>query len=291
MTSGCPTYSHFEDSLTGLPNRPFSLERLESGLRRGVGRGEFVLYYQPIVRLDSRRISGAEALIRWEHPHLGTLPPACFFRLAEETGTIVPLTTWAVREAFAQVARWEEQDVTIARLAVNLSAHQLREPDFARTIGRIAEDKGIDPQRIELEVTESVLAAGDPRSIETLHDLKTQGFGIAIDDFGTGHSSLSSLQLLPVDRLKIDGAFVRDLGSSEQSAATAELILSIAQRLGLCVTAEGVETAEQLEFLEARGCDEIQGNYLGEPGPPATLEHAVMDHAVIRPACAASSAR
>ena len=259
--------------------RPIASPFLESGLRRAVERGEFVLHYQPIVHLDSWRVSGAEALIRWEHPHLGTLPPASFLGLAEETGMIVPLTTWAVREAFAQFARWNEQELAIGRMAVNISAHQLREPDFARTIGRIAEEEGIDPRRIELEVTESVLIADDRRSIETLHDLKARGFLIAIDDFGTGYSSLSYLQRLPVDRLKIDRAFVRDVGSSEQSAAIAELIISMARRLRLSVTAEGVETASQLEFLRAHGCDEIQGYYLGEPGPPITIERAV-----IRPA-------
>jgi len=255
---------------------PIASPFLESGLRRAVDRGEFVLHYQPIVRLDSGRLSGVEALIRWEHPQLGTLLPACFLGLAEETGNIVALSTWAVREAFAQIARWNEQNLAIARLAVNISAHQLREPDFARTIARIAEEERIDPGRIELEVTESVLVADDRRSIETLHDLKTRGFRIAIDDFGTGYSSLSYLQRLPVDRLKIDRAFVRDLGSSEQSGAIAELIISVARRLGLCVTAEGVETAEQLEFLHAHGCDEIQGYYLGEPGPPTMIERAVI---------------
>ena len=255
--------------------RPIASPFLESGLRRAVERGEFVLHYQPIVDLDSRQISGAEALIRWEHPHLGTLPPACFLGLAEETGVILPLTTWAVREAFAQIARWDRQDLEVGRLAVNISAHQLREPGFARTIGRIAEDARVDPRRIELEVTESVLVADDDRSIETLHDLKSRGFRIAIDDFGTGYSSLSYLQRLPIDRLKIDRAFVRDL-DSEQSAAIAELIISVARRLRLCVTAEGVETEEQIEFLQAHGCDEMQGYYLGEPGPPATIENAVI---------------
>jgi len=259
--------------------RPIASPFLENGLRRAVEREEFVLHYQPIVHLDSRRVSGAEALIRWEHPHLGTLPPACFLGLAEETGMILPLTTWAVREAFAQFKRWDEQDLDIGRLAVNISAHQLREPGFAAAIGRIAEEEGVDPQRIELEVTESVLVADDQRSIETLNDLKTRGFQIAIDDFGTGYSSLSYLQRLPVDRLKIDRAFVRDLGSSEQSAAIAELIIAVARRLRLSVTAEGVETAEQLEFLHFHGCDEIQGYYLGEPGLPAAMERAV-----IRPA-------
>jgi diguanylate cyclase (GGDEF)-like protein len=256
--------------------RPIASPFLESGLRRAVGRGEFVLHYQPIVHLESGRVSGAEALLRWEHPHLGTLPPACFLGLAEETGMLVPLATWAVREAFAQIARWDEQNLDVGRLAVNISAHQLREPGFARTIGLIAEDERIDAQRIELEVTESVLVADDHRSIETLHDLKARGFRIAIDDFGTGYSSLSYLQRLPVDRLKIDRAFVRDVACSEQSAAIAELIIAVARRLRLCVTAEGVETAGQLEFLHAHGCDEIQGYYLGEPGPPATIERAVI---------------
>ena len=201
--------------------RPRASPFLESGLRRAVEREEFVLHYQPILHLDSGRISGAEALIRWEHPHLGTLPPACFLGLAEETGMILPLTTWAVREAFAQIARWDAQDLPIGRLAVNISAHQLREPGFAATIGRLAEEEGIDPRRIELEVTESVLVADDRGSIETLHDLKTRGFRIAIDDFGTGYSSLSYLQRLPVDRLKLDRAFVRDLDTSEQSGAIA----------------------------------------------------------------------
>jgi diguanylate cyclase (GGDEF)-like protein len=256
--------------------QPIASPFLESGLRRAVERGEFVLHYQPIIRLDSGRVSGAEALIRWEHPHLGTLPPASFLGLAEETGTIIPLTTWAVREAFAQIGRWDARGLWIERVAVNISAHQLREPDFVRTIGRIAEDEGLDPQRVELEVTESVLVADDRCSIAALQELKARGFRIAIDDFGTGYSSLSYLQRLPVDRLKIDRAFIRDCDSSEQSGAIAELIIAVARRLGLSVTAEGVETAGQLEFLEAHGCDEIQGYYLGEPGPPTTIEHAVI---------------
>jgi EAL domain-containing protein (putative c-di-GMP-specific phosphodiesterase class I) len=161
-------------------------------------------------------------------------------------------------------------------MAVNISAYQLREPGFAAMIGRLAEEERIDPRSIELEVTESVLVGDDLLSIEALHDLKTRGFRIAIDDFGTGYSSLSYLQRLPVDRLKLDRAFVRDLDDSEQSRAIAELIISIARRLGLSVTAEGVETAGQLEFLRAHGCDEIQGYYLGEPGPPMVIERAVI---------------
>jgi diguanylate cyclase (GGDEF)-like protein len=268
---------------------PIASPFLESGLRRAVEREEFVLHYQPIFDLDAGRVSGAEALIRWEHPHLGTLPPVCFLGLAEETGMIIPLTTWAVREAFAQFARWEEQGLGIGRLAVNISAHQLRVPGFAAAIARIADEERIDPQRIELEVTESVLIADDGRmddgrSIETLRDLRKRGFRIAIDDFGTGYSSLSYLQRLPVDRLKIDRAFVRDLGTSEQSAAIAELIISFARRLHLSVTAEGVESAAQLEFLRAHGCDEIQGYYLGEPGPPITIERAVLRPAAQYPA-------
>jgi diguanylate cyclase (GGDEF)-like protein len=251
---------------------PIASPFLESGLRRAVERDEFVLHYQPIIHLDSGRVSGAEALIRWEHPHLGTLPPACFLGLAEETGIIGPLTTWALREACTQITTWDEAERTLGRLAVNISAHQLREPQFAETIARIVEDGRVDPGRIELEVTESVLVADDSRSIATLRDLKTRGFGIAIDDFGTGYSSLSYIQRLPVDRLKIDRAFVRDLGTSEQSAAIAEIIISVARRLRLSVTAEGVETASQLEFLRTHGCDEIQGYYFSEPRPAATVE-------------------
>jgi EAL domain-containing protein (putative c-di-GMP-specific phosphodiesterase class I) len=203
------------------------------------------------------------------------LPPACFIGLAEEMGLIVPLTTWALREACAQVARWDAQDVRIGRLAVNISAHQLREPNFCDSITRIVGEAGIDPERIELEVTETVLVADDDQSVETLHSLKRRGFRIAIDDFGTGYSSLSYLQRLPIDRLKIDRAFVRELGASEQSAAIAELIIAVARRLGLRVTAEGVETIEQLEFLTSHGCDEFQGYYFGEPGPPSTIARAI----------------
>jgi diguanylate cyclase (GGDEF)-like protein len=268
---GANRFEHY----SAVDARPVASPFLERGLRRGIERGEFVLHYQPIVHLDSGRVS-AEALLRWEHPHLGTLPPACFLPLAEETGMIVPLTAWAVREGFAQIARWDEQDLGVGRLAVNISAHQLRETGFAQGIERIAVEERVDPRRIELEVTESMLIADDERSIETLHDLKTRGFGIAIDDFGTGYSSLSYLQRLPVDRLKIDRAFVRDVGTSERSAAIAELIISIARRLRLSVTAEGVETAAQLAFLQSHGCDEIQGYFLGEPAPPDIFERAVI---------------
>lgn len=264
------------ESFSSATASPAPSPLLESGLRRAIERAEFVLHYQPIFRLDTRRVTGAEALIRWEHPHLGTLPPACFIGLAEEMGAIVPLATWALREACAQMRRWDDEGLTIGRLAVNISAHQLRETNFADLITRIVEEAGIEPERIELEVTESVLVADDRRSVETLHVLKKRGFGIAIDDFGTGYSSLNYLRRLPIDRLKIDRAFVRDLADGEQSAAIVELIISIARRLGLTVTAEGVETKAQLEFLRAHRCDEIQGFYVGEPGPPSSIESAIL---------------
>jgi len=268
---GTNRFARYSSATASAIPSPF----LESGLHRAIERSEFVLYYQPIVQLGPQRVTGVEALIRWEHPQLGTLLPACFLGLAEELGVIVPLSTWAVREACAQVARWDAQDLRIGRLAVNISAHQLREPNFSDLITDIAGEAGIDPERIELELTETVLVADDHHSVDTLRSLKRRGFRIAIDDFGTGYSSLSYLQRLPIDRLKIDRAFVRDLGASEQSAAIAELIIAVARRLGLRVTAEGVETASQLELLLAHGCDEFQGYYFGKPGPPPVIASAM----------------
>jgi diguanylate cyclase (GGDEF)-like protein len=248
---------------------------IENGLRRAIERAEFALHYQPIIRLDTGRVTGAEALLRWEHPQLGTLPPACFITLAEELGVIASLTTWVLREACAQIVRWDARDLRIGRVAVNISAHQLRDENFSEVLSSIVDEAGVDPARIELEVTETVFVSDDRRSVDTLEILQKRGFRIAIDDFGTGYSSLGYLQRLPIDRLKIDRTFVRDLDGSEESAAIAELIISVARRLGLRVTAEGVETKDQLELLRELGCDEMQGFFLGMPGPAATIEDAM----------------
>jgi diguanylate cyclase (GGDEF)-like protein len=263
--------NRFEQYRASIAERPISSPLLENRLRRAIENEEFVLHYQPIVNLESGRLTAVEALIRWQHPQLGLLSPASFIGLAEETGMIIPITSWVLREACTQLRRWTDENVPLERISVNMSPRQLREPDLQEMLGSIVRECGVDPGRVELEVTETVLVPDDLRSAETLGVLKSLGFRIAIDDFGTGYSSLSYLQRLPIDALKIDRAFIRDLCTTENSAAIVDLIVAVGHRLGLRVTAEGVEDPAHMELLRVAGCDEVQGYLLGEPQPPSEI--------------------
>jgi diguanylate cyclase (GGDEF)-like protein/PAS domain S-box-containing protein len=250
-----------------------ALERLkfESSLRNAIEREEFVLHYQPQIDLHSGRMVGVESLIRWRHPEFGMVPPARFISLAEETGLIVPIGSWAIRQACRQVQTWPQTDSDALHVAVNLSARQFYQHDLVKTVAAALEEAELAPERLEIELTESLVMTDVERAIAVLLDLKKLGVQIAIDDFGTGYSSLSYLKRFPIDILKIDQSFVRDITEDADDAAIVLSIISLAHNLRLKVIAEGVETAEQLAFLGEHGCDQVQGFYFSRPLPAQEL--------------------
>lgn len=250
---------------------------LESSLRRALDRGEFTLYYQPRVDLLSGRIIGAEALLRWRHPELGLVPPSEFIPILEETGMIIPVGDWALREACRQNRAWQEAGLSPIRVAVNLSVRQFIQKDLADTVVRALAEAGLAAEDLELEITEDLFLEHNETNIVTLSRLKKMGIHISIDDFGTGYSSLSYLKRLPIDTLKIDQSFVRDIGTDPDNKAIASAIIAMAASLRLNVLAEGVETDEQLAFLRAQGCNEIQGFSFSHPLPAAEFEQLLRE--------------
>jgi diguanylate cyclase (GGDEF)-like protein/PAS domain S-box-containing protein len=240
---------------------------LEADLRKAIEENQFVLHFQAQV-IDGDRITGAEALARWQHPQRGIVPPADFIPLAEETGLIIPLGNWILETACTQLARWATQPgMAHFTIAVNVSAHQLREPDFVDTVLAIVRRTGAEANNLKLELTESVLVDNVQDIIEKMSALKATGVLFSLDDFGIGYSSLSYLKRLPLDQLKIDRSFVRDVLIDPNDAAIAKTIVALAQSLGLGVIAEGVETEAQLDFLASAGCHAYQGFYFCRPLP------------------------
>jgi EAL domain-containing protein (putative c-di-GMP-specific phosphodiesterase class I) len=263
---------------------------LETAMRKALDNREFVLYYQPKMEIDTGRWTGVEALIRWDRPGHGLVQPAEFIPILEETGLIVPVGAWVIDTACKQIAEWQRSGVGSICVAVNLSGRQFLDKSFdpemraARDNGidpvlrevelaaaRAIHANGIDPKLLELELTESTLISDAEGTIAVLRRLKALGIRISIDDFGTGYSSLAYLKRFPIDTLKIDLAFIRDVTTNADDAAITVAIISMAHSLKLKVIAEGVETKEQLEFLRAHGCDEIQGYYLSRPLPAIEL--------------------
>jgi len=242
---------------------------LESDLRRAVERDELMLHYQPIVRLLTNELVGAEALVRWEHPTRGLIPPSDFIDLAEETGLIVPLGYWVLETACREAARWHRQNATADwKVSINLSARQLRDPDLFDRLDRILTAHELPTRSVQLELTEQALIDDTSQIRERLLAIKSLGIVIAIDDFGTGYSSLDYLSRLPVDALKIDASFVQALGKAPHASAILEAVIGLGRALDLTVTAEGVETAEQADRVLAAGCTFGQG-YLFSPPIPA----------------------
>jgi len=239
--------------------------RIESALRNALERDEFVLHYQPQVDLDSGAIVGMEALLRWQHPELGMVPPARFISLAEETGLIVPIGAWVLRTACQQARQLRDAGFQDLRMAVNLSARQFAQPELVSTIAAVLEETGLPPSALELELTESLFMHDVAQGVNLLHELKSLGVALSIDDFGTGYSSLSYLRNFPIDVLKIDRSFVNDIATDADDAAIVVSVIALAHNLELRVIAEGVESEEQLEFLRRHGCDEIQGYYFSRP--------------------------
>jgi predicted signal transduction protein with EAL and GGDEF domain len=243
---------------------------LENALRRALERNELTLHYQQKTSLKSDRIVGAEALVRWMHPEWGLVRPARFIPLAEETGLIVSIGEWVLREACRQTREWIDAGLEPGVVSVNLSVRQFRQEGLVRSVSRILEETGLDPAQLEMEVTESMVMGNVDAAIAVLQGLKQIGVTLSVDDFGTGYSSLSYLKDLPIDTLKIDRSFVRDIGTGAEAedGVLAQAIISLGHALHLKVIAEGVETDAQLHFLRRHGCDEVQGFFHGEPVPP-----------------------
>ncbi len=245
---------------------------LSNDLHRALERQEFQLYYQPQVAVPGGRIIGLEALLRWQHPQRGLLRPKEFVKTAEDTGLIIPIGQWVLVEACGQLKTWEDQGlVADIHMAVNLSPMQVSAPEFAPTVREVLAQGGLRPECLELELTENILMDSTPEAMEALRNLQTDGVKLSIDDFGTGYSSLQYLKRLPVYKLKIAQEFVFDLPGDPNDAAIVSAIIGLGRRLDLAVIAEGVETPEQLDFLQAEGCNEIQGYYFSRPKPPQEL--------------------
>jgi len=245
---------------------------LENDLRRAFDSGEFQIYYQPKLDLASGAIIGAEALLRWLHPQRGWITPDTFIPVAEETGLIIALGDWVIREACAQLTAWSKQGLGHLTLAVNVSVQQFAREDFVDTVLGALKEFGVKPQQLELEITESLLMRNVDDTTACMRRFRTAGVALSIDDFGTGYSSLGYLRQFPVDSLKIDRSFVKDLHRSEDDAAICAAIIAMARELKLKVIAEGVENAEQLKFLRRHRCDQAQGYLISRPIPAAELQ-------------------
>jgi diguanylate cyclase (GGDEF)-like protein/PAS domain S-box-containing protein len=238
---------------------------LENTLRTALDRKELFLMYQPQMDIASRKITGLEALLRWQHPKMGLVPPDEFIRTAENSGLIVPIGEWVLRTACSQARKWQDEGLTAVSVAVNVSAVQFRREGFSELIRQVLFETGLAAQYLELEVTESLLLSSADVTLSVLQELKNMGLSLAIDDFGTGYSSLSYLKRFPVSKLKIDRSFVRDVALNPDDAAITTAIISMAKSLNLKVIAEGVEDEAQMSFLRAHHCDQIQGYYFSKP--------------------------
>lgn len=247
-------------------------QSLENDVRHALEREEFTVHYQPKVSLETGRIVGVEALIRWLHPHLGLVPPAEFVPIAEVSGLIVPIGRWVLREACHQAQAWQDIGIAPIRIAVNISAVELRAKDFQAGIGLILAETGLEARFLELELTETFLMQDSSATLAVLQDLKQLGLHLALDDFGTGFSSLSHLKRFPIDTLKIDRSFVRSITTNAHDASIVSAVISMGNNLHMRVVAEGVETREQLSFLQECDCPFGQGHYFSQPlaGPQCT---------------------
>ena len=266
---GGSTYRFFERDMDA---RMQARRALEIDLRRAVAKGEFEVYYQPIVDVKTGMISSCEALVRWRHPQRGMVAPMEFIPIAEETGLIVPLGEWVLRQACAEAANWP-RDV---RLAVNVSPAQFKSGNLVSVVKSALADSRLPANRLELEVTELVLLRKSEGALDALHRLRDLGIRIAMDDFGTGYSSLGYLRSFPFDKIKIDQSFIRDLPKGD-SLAIIRAVVGLSRSLGITSTAEGVETEEQLASVSTEGCSEIQGFLFSRPKPAAEIEGLLQD--------------
>ncbi|MHC8307140.1 putative bifunctional diguanylate cyclase/phosphodiesterase [Pseudomonas sp. PB3P13] len=263
--SGPNDFSFFIEEMN---QRARDQQSIETGIRLALERNEFVLHYQPKLDLGSGLVVGAEALIRWQKPGQGHVYPSDFIGVAEDSGLIVPLSRWVLAQACRQTCAWLAAGLPKICVSVNVSAIDFRQRDFVEGIEQILRQTGMNPTCLELEITEGVLMQNVEATVNSLNRIKALGVRLAIDDFGTGYSSLSYLRRFPVDVLKIDQSFIRGLSSDSNDAALVSAIISLGRSLNLTIIAEGVETLEQLEFLKARQCDEVQGYYFSKPVAP-----------------------
>jgi diguanylate cyclase (GGDEF)-like protein/PAS domain S-box-containing protein len=262
--NGRQSYQFFK---SGMNVRAVERQSIEESLRRALERREFMLHYQPKINLQTGDITGAEALIRWTHPTRGLVPPSQFIPVAEDCGVILPIGIWVLREACRQAKEWIDAGLPLKTIAVNISAMQFRNDNFLRDVFAILAETGLDPRALELELTESVLIKRAETAATVLQFLRSRGVQIAVDDFGTGYSSLSYLTKFPIDALKIDQSFVRQISIAPGDATIVTAVISMGQSLKLRVIAEGVETHEELAFLQAHNCEEAQGYYFSRPVP------------------------
>ena len=263
--NGRQSYQFFKPAMNV---RAVERQSIEESLRRALERGEFVVHYQPKVNLSTGQISGAEALIRWKHPVRGLVPPGDFIPIAEDCGLIVPIGNWVLREACKQACTWVKEGLPLITMAVNISALQFRDEGFLDGVFRILREECLDPKLLELELTESVLMKRAESTQAILKTLRASGVQMAVDDFGTGYSSLSYLRKFPIDALKIDQSFIRQITTAPDETTIVTAVISMGRSLKLRVVAEGVETQEELAFLQARQCDEAQGYYFSRPVLP-----------------------
>jgi diguanylate cyclase (GGDEF)-like protein/PAS domain S-box-containing protein len=263
--NGRQSYQFFKPAMNV---RAVERQSIEESLRRALERQEFVLYYQPKIHLRTREITGAEALIRWTHPSRGPVSPAQFIPVAEDCGLIVPIGRWVLREACKQARTWVDAGLPPSTMAVNISAMEFRDENFLESVFAILKETGLDPSSLELELTESVLMKRAESAASVLQTLRARGVQVAVDDFGTGYSSLSYLRKFPIDALKIDQSFIRQITSAPFDTTIVTAVISMARSMNLRVVAEGVETQEELAFLQAHECDEAQGYYFSHPVLP-----------------------
>jgi diguanylate cyclase (GGDEF)-like protein/PAS domain S-box-containing protein len=268
--NGRQSYQFFKPPMSV---RAVERQSIEEGLRRGLERQEFSLCYQPKIHLKSGDISGAEALLRWVHPSRGPVSPAKFIPVAEDCGLIVPIGNWVLREACKQARIWLDAGLPLGTMAVNISAMEFRDDHFLDGVSAILKETGLDPKYLELELTESVLMKHAEATETILKTLKARGVQVAVDDFGTGYSSLSYLRKFPIDALKIDQSFVRQITTSPEETTIVTAVISMGRSLKLRVVAEGVETQEELAFLRIHQCEEAQGYYFSHPVPPEQFAH------------------
>ncbi len=257
-----------------------SLERLsiEKNLRFALERNELSLHYQAQVDFKTNVIKGVEALLRWQNPYLGSVTPTQFIPVAEESGLIIPIGKWVMRTACAQNVAWQKQGLPPVCMAVNLSLRQLTDDNLIDDIRTALNDSGMTPNLLELEITESMVMHNPVRIIAVLTKIKTLGVRLAIDDFGTGYSSLAQIKHFPIDTLKVDRSFIRNVPQDVEDKAITEAIIAMGRTLSLTVIAEGVETIEQMNFLKDRSCDEMQGFYFSKPIIPEQFADLLREH-------------
>jgi diguanylate cyclase (GGDEF)-like protein/PAS domain S-box-containing protein len=263
--NGRQSYQFFKPAMNV---RAVERQSIEESLRRALERNEFTLHYQPKINLKSGEITGAEALIRWTHPTRGLISPGQFIPIAEDCGLILPIGQWVLREACKQARDWFDQGLPLGRMAVNISSMEFREDNCLENIFAILRETGLDPSSLELELTESVLMKRAESAASVLQSLRASGIQVAVDDFGTGYSSLSYLRKFPIDALKIDQSFVRQITSAPEDTTIVKAVISMGRSLKLRVVAEGVETLEELAFLQTHQCDEAQGYFFSRPVLP-----------------------